>query len=155
MNILQVHLELADVPPIGVISFEGDEVEFKISVENSENPIGFMGKRLHYVLHNEQAYSEMKLDRSEIVQTYRYENLNNGVQKINKNQIKSYSSDQIYSQDEIHSLDELECYDKIVLVRNNFVQGNNDVDILSLANLDLANRASNPFRVLSQVYLDS
>ena len=87
MNILQVHLELADVPR-NISSFEGEDIEFGVNVENSENPIHFTARRQFYVF-DKGKYSATGLDASEIVQTYRSENLYEGAKKIDKQNITS------------------------------------------------------------------
>ena len=92
MNILQVHLELANKPPEGTTIFEGETKDFKINVENGGSPIQFKAKRQNYVF-NKDWYSKMKLDPSEIVQTYRRENLHQGALKIcekDKSKYKQY-----------------------------------------------------------------
>ena len=137
MNILQVHLELADIPR-NIPSFEGEDIEFGINVENSENPIHFTARQQFYIFDKEK-YSETGLDASEIVQMYRGENLYDGARKIDEQNIASYRSELIYSQDEIsHNRDDLECYDKLILVLN-------ETETCSLASLDIANPSEQPF----------
>lgn len=141
MNILQVHLELADIPPDpkDVSSFKGEEVKFKVNVENSKNPICLSAKCQHYN-YNEHRYNDMELEPYEIVHIYRSENLVYGTKKVEESENKT-----TYSQDEItHNPDALECYDKIVLLLKN-IEGNIESP-LSLANLDMANWTEEPFR---------
>ena len=139
MSILQVHLELADVPPEDVTNFEGEEIKFKVNVENGENPICFSAKHQHYI-YDECRYKDMKLEPYKIVYLYRNENLVYGARKVEEN---GYTSK--YSQDEItHSHGDLECYDKIILLVKD-IKGDMK-SMLSLANLDMANWQESPFR---------
>ena len=85
----------------------------------------------------------------QIVNMYRCENLHKGAQKIDKEDVERYSQEPgnlVYSQDEIYcNSDDLKCYNKVVLVRNDIVKNDNaiwrnNINFLSLSNLDLATR---------------
>ena len=139
MHILQVHLELADIPPEDITNFEGKEIEFKVRVENGENPISFNAKRQHY-FYPEKVYENSGLEPFKIVHLYRNENLRYGAEKVEEDGCTI-----TYSQDEItNNPGDLECYDKIVLLVKD-VKGNIE-HTLSLSNLDMANWKENPRR---------
>ena len=119
MNILQIHLELSDIPPKDTVRFEGETTSFEICVENSKNPIRFKAKQQNYC-YKKNRYSKVELEPYQIVNMYRCENLHKGAQKIDKEDVERYSQEPgnlVYSQDEIYcNSDDLKCYNKVVLV---------------------------------------
>ena len=156
MNTLQVHLELADRLPSKFSDIEEDEDDFNIDVENSKDPLHFVAKQQCYVF-KEAPFSKMDLDESEIIHTYRSENLVYGANKMDRKDI-SMDSGYYNSQglkrclrDEISSKPEdLEPYDKIVLILNNIVQGSegklrNNTEIFSLANLNISCKSGDSY----------
>ena len=156
MNTLQVHLELADRFPSKFSDIEEDEDEFTVKVENSEDPLHFVAKQQYYIF-REAPFSKMDLDESEIIHTYRNENLVYGANKMDRKDI-SMDSGYYKSQglkrcfrDEISSKPEdLERYDKIVLILNNIEQDSNgklrnNTDIFSLANLNISSQSDDSY----------
>lgn len=131
MSILQIHLELSDIPS-NIPSIEDKQVKFNVEVENSDNLIHFNAKLQHYFF-NEGAYKDLQLEPYEIVHLYRCENLRqNGARKVEED-----SQNITYAQDEIcHNREDLECYDKIVLLLKD-IKGN-VTNKLSLADLDFS-----------------
>ena len=87
MNILQVHLELADKYPQSIDSFEGKDVEFKVNVKNSCDPLIFVAKRQNYYF-TKSRYEATKLELYEIVHMYSDENLEYGARKIKRIKVK-------------------------------------------------------------------
>ena len=134
MSILQVHLELADRFP-NIHTFEGEEVDFQVNVENSENPIQFEAKRQCYYF-NEDTYKTTELEPHEIVNNYRHETLEYGAQKVRSDGLckTTFAQDEIYNNPE-----DIECYDKIFLILA-------EDEILPLANLNFTYWASKHFR---------
>ena len=133
MSILQVHFEIAD--RWGDLDTftgekEGEEVDFQVNVENSENPIQFNAKRQCYYF-QESLYEGLDLEPTEIAHRYRYEYLKGGTLKVDYDgRSKSKARQKVtFCQNEIYSKSkDLECYDKIFLI--------DEDETLPLANLD-------------------